>query len=270
MCISPISIVDPKGSSRAQRITVPCGRCLECLSRRRNDWSLRLSQELKRAESAFFITLTYDDEHIPYVNGSPAVVKKDVQDWLKRYRKLIAPTKVRYFLVSEYGATTLRPHYHLLLFNAPTKNLEEDVASTWQKGHIHVGTVTAESIHYCTKYCLVLDGVTYPEELKPFMLCSQGIGINYITDAIVEYHNERESDEVTLYGHKHKLPRYYKDKIFSDDLRASIGEDNRKAMQLSSMKLDEKYGVVKADRLKREAYINKQIILKRNSKKHKL
>lgn len=83
------------------------------------------------------------------------LVKKDMQDWLKRLRQNIRPFKIRYFLVGEYGGETQRPHYHVILFNFPLDlDLDRVLTETWTFGLYHIGTVTPASIHYCSKYSL--------------------------------------------------------------------------------------------------------------------
>ena len=47
---------------------VPCGRCLPCQKKRRSDWSLRLEHEYLADDSAFFITLTYDDHNLSLIH----------------------------------------------------------------------------------------------------------------------------------------------------------------------------------------------------------
>lgn len=55
------------------------------------------------------------------------VWKKDVKDWIKRFRtnyeRLTGRTGVRYFLCSEYGPKTKRPHYHAIFFGLDKKDL---------------------------------------------------------------------------------------------------------------------------------------------------
>lgn len=113
-----------------------------------------------------FITLTYDDEHLP-AGGN--LVPKDVQNWLKRLRKATAPMRLRYYLVGEYGDTTERPHYHVALFGYPGcsygitrfTNLASErsccprcdqVRSTWGKGSVLLGQLTTESAQYIAGY----------------------------------------------------------------------------------------------------------------------
>ena len=46
-------------------LEVPCGKCVSCLRKRKNDYAARLSREVKNASSMFFVTLTYNNSHIP-------------------------------------------------------------------------------------------------------------------------------------------------------------------------------------------------------------
>lgn len=112
-------------------------------------------ENLCHANSAF-VTLTYAPEFLPMRGDKPTLVPKDLQDWLKRYRAVIAPLKVRFYAVGEYGEDDVerklwgRPHYHVLLFGGVVS--EELVSKTWGKGLVHVGTVTADSAGYVAGY----------------------------------------------------------------------------------------------------------------------
>lgn len=231
-CLSPISVTDPRFGNPKIRVTVPCGKCYACLSRRRHDWTFRLKQELKVSTSAFFVTLTYDDEHLPRnSDGVPIVVKRDVQLFFKRLRKAIYPKKIRYFAVSEYGTKNIRPHYHVILFNFPiASNLDAVLHDCWTLGFVSVGDVNGASINYVCKYCLSYSDVDqFP--VRPFMLCSRrpAIGSNYCTnDDIVRYHKLNNNDFVVDDGgFKSVMPRYYRDKIFSPLQRTILSNKRR-------------------------------------------
>ena len=73
----------------------------------------RLLLESCTAEKTLFVTLTYADEHLPEGGN---LSYEDVRDFLKRLRSRLAPRKMRYYLVGEYGDITFRPHYHALVF----------------------------------------------------------------------------------------------------------------------------------------------------------
>lgn len=207
---------------------VPCGKCELCLSKKREQWFFRLWNELRQSTSAYFITLTYNDKHLP---EDRRVNKKHVDDFLKRFRKSIEPYKIRYFLVSEYGEDFGRPHYHMLLFNFPScLNIREYLKKTWTfcDDYIFdypevVGSVTARSISYVCKYCLSILDSDDPDS-KTFMSASRrpGIGLNYLTPSMVRYLKEHSDGRAFTNGRFYALPRYYRDKVFDDNEKAKL------------------------------------------------
>lgn len=202
-------------------IAVPCGKCLICLSNKREDWSFRLMQEYKVSSSAYFITLTYSEKYLP----SMGVSKRHFQLYMKRLRKLVdKDTKypVRYYAVGEYGGETKRPHYHAIIFNADEKSIRQAWAffnkvrnKVEPIGIVHVGNVTEASVAYVLKY--VVQKYEYPEGLNPsFSLMSRGhgLGANYLSDAMVAWHRSGDRVYALQYGVKRRLPRFYKEKIW--------------------------------------------------------
>lgn len=55
--------------SRSYTVFIPCGKCYACECASRAEWALRMKYEFrdKRNVSAYFLTLTYDDDHLPVV-----------------------------------------------------------------------------------------------------------------------------------------------------------------------------------------------------------
>lgn len=124
---------------------VPCGHCTECRLKYRKEWSLRLLNELEMSDNAYFLTITYDDDHIP---PSKSLKKDDLIRFMKSLYKAIErfykDNKIknykpfRYFACGEYGGDyddlkkgnfeNCRCHYHAIVFNVPfndfTKNIE--------------------------------------------------------------------------------------------------------------------------------------------------
>jgi len=213
-CIAPIAIDSPH---RIYTQEVPCGRCYSCLQNRRNEWTFRLVNELRVAESGYFVTLTYEEEKIPktrkwsmYDVGT--LVKEDLQKFNKRIRSEIMmceepdgrwlkksektenwSPKYRYFGCGEYGSRGDRPHYHILMFNLPHNYVDYDnyhkemyskkIEGLWGKGIVHIGNIEQASCHYVAKYTL---GDLITEEgwdehgdprLKPFAIMSRKPGI---------------------------------------------------------------------------------------------
>lgn len=203
--------------NQSTRILVPCGKCPACLANKANEWAFRLENEFKRSFNAFFVTLTYDDDHLPYdVNGKPCFSKRDVQLFVKRLRKK-SETKLKYYATAEYGERYNRPHYHAIIFNLKTKDTYDTLRSTWQNGNVDIGTCTSASIRYTTKYCLKGSATKKGQE-EPWRLQSQKLGDNYIKT----HKKWHIADKTRFYsvkqdGVKIALPRYYKDKIYNDD-----------------------------------------------------
>ncbi len=226
-CISPLTLVQ-----KGKRNTVPCGKCNYCLQANRAQWSFRLRQELKVAETAHFLTLTYDDAELPLSpSGIPELRKEHVQLFMKRLRKNHAKTgktiwkgtkyahrsskwpSLRYYFVGEYGTKTDRPHYHAIMFNLHQDTLGT-LADIWGQGHVQLGNVNAASIHYVTKYVVNRHG-DYETKAKPFANISKGIGKNYLINS--KWHIGTELKNYAIQDeHKVKLPRYYTNKIFDE------------------------------------------------------
>lgn len=112
----------------------------------------RLLLEAHGHESNCFVTLTYEDEHIPRLaNGLETLSIRDHQLFLKRLRWWLPPSSLRYYIVGEYGETTFRPHYHAALFGIG-RDSEEIVQRAWGKGFVHVGDLEKESAQYIAGY----------------------------------------------------------------------------------------------------------------------
>lgn len=129
-------------------IPASCSTCDVCRIKRKRLWANRIMLESYCHGDSSFVTLTYDDKHLP-TNGT--LVPKDAQDWLKRLRFAIAPRKIRYYLVGEYGGETWRPHYHAAVYGLSVME-QETVRSTWQMGHVLLGNLTPASASYIAGY----------------------------------------------------------------------------------------------------------------------
>lgn len=165
-CISPIFV-------RSQQQLVPCGKCAFCIKKAINAWAIRLNHELEYSSAAHFLTLTYDENHLP---ADGQLCKRDVQLFLKRLRKENAG--IRYFLIGEYGTEKARPHYHAIIFNLEDQSL---VTKHWQLGYVSGSPVKGGCINYMLNYMAIPapDGITE----KPFRLMSRrpGLGSGYLT-----------------------------------------------------------------------------------------
>lgn len=199
---------------------VRCGRCMACRLTKAADWSARILHEFHQFDySGCFVTLTYNDESLP-PGGN--LVKKDLQNFIKRLRKDVAPLKIKYFACGEYGEDpihTKRPHYHAIILGIRPyqKQVIEDAWSLYgtKKGHVVVGSVTDQSINYTTKYITKKLGglqgqVEYGTKTPPFQIQSQGMGLQWANE---NYTSLEETGKITIKGRPSGIPKYYKQKL---------------------------------------------------------
>lgn len=141
---------------------LPCGKCIECRLDYARQWAIRCVHEAQMHPENCFITLTYDDEHLP---KDGKLDYSHFQKFMKKLRKLQdAPMGV--FVTGEYGEKTKRPHWHAIIFNWAPKDrvlkytsergdsvyTSETLSNLWAKGLSEFGSVTFESAGYCARY----------------------------------------------------------------------------------------------------------------------
>lgn len=112
--------------SVSQFIEIGCGQCVGCRLERSRQWANRCLLELEYHDSAYFVTLTYNDDFVPVsYYGDPetgeaqpslTLRKRDFQLFMKRLRKAFPRDKIRFFSCGEYGPQTFRPHYHAIIY----------------------------------------------------------------------------------------------------------------------------------------------------------
>lgn len=251
MCLQPQITKAPSGVGLS---SVPCGHCLECLQQYQQDWTCRISEEVKAWDSCIFFTLTYGSDSVPYLvdgtllvrssglsdlklsgldlfvynrplsedtrsfridrkvfldnyldSGSSSsvavqtVLYDDVREWLKYCRKWydrhvssvdfrglsVSPSlkdlsyidldgvsrlypksayskSFKYFITSEYGPRTLRPHYHGVIFGV-SEDIFRNVFAKWWIDHFGDGSLRSVKFSkydcskggalYIAKYC---------------------------------------------------------------------------------------------------------------------
>lgn len=186
---APVRLWPPLGTHTTK---LPCGSCIGCKTDHAADWSRRAQHEASSWDHNCFVTLTYDNESLPYRGY---LEPKDLQRFLKRLRRALdrrppallttpiphyhlrrlpkgvqGPRQqvvrtgfIRYLASGEYGDRTSRPHYHILLFNCEFadkvrvgKDLYESptLAKLWKHGVHRIGTLTGASANYVAQYTL--------------------------------------------------------------------------------------------------------------------
>lgn len=205
---------------------VPCGSCVGCRMNKAKEWKIRNCLELMYRKEAYFITLTYDDAHLPRDDkGLPVLVKSDLQNFFKRLRNYI---DCRYFACGEYGELTGRCHFHILLYahldgfrlvgvNRFTNDL---ISKCWTLGNHLVEEVTPGSIAYVSGYVEKKqnDPNWHFYSIKPFITMSRkpGIGMEWLAD-----HMDVIKATKKVYGRfaddvratSASLPKAFKDKL---------------------------------------------------------
>lgn len=187
-------------------LTVPCGKCAECLLGKRNEWLFRIQSEVFHSSlPSFFVTFTYSDEFLP----SAGVSIKDLQNFFKRLR--FVHSEFKYYAVGEYGGKFQRPHYHVILINYPASALD-NLQKKWSKGFVYVGSVEPASIKYvAAHHSMPLDELTPEGFNKAFRIVSKGLGLSYLTPSIKQYFEDIKVPVATIEGGvKVPLPRYLK------------------------------------------------------------
>ncbi|UPW41056.1 replication initiator protein [Sigmofec virus UA08Rod_5658] len=175
----PASLEDRDKMQRQGRVLqLPCRHCVGCRLAKSREWANRAVMEQLYHDESWFLTLTYDDEHLPpafpvdpstgeILSVHATLVKKDLQDFMKRLRKN-SGQRIRYFSAGEYGSQTYRPHYHLLLFGLHLDDVQvinhnfagqayyisPFIEKCWSFGMHILGPVTWQSSAYVARYTM--------------------------------------------------------------------------------------------------------------------
>lgn len=218
-------------------IAVPCGHCEDCLKANARAWSIRILEEAKQYKNNYFITLTYDDEHLP-LNGS--LVKDEISKFNKKLKtylnRLGMNSYFRFFGVGEYGSQTFRPHYHVIYFNLDLPDIRlwrknelgqfifrsDFLESCWSMGNIEIGSVSVQSACYVARYCdkkkknLTREDLDLMKKfnLEPEFSCMSrrpGIGANYIVNLIDNVKNGVY--KIQYKNNNFSIPKFYTKKF---------------------------------------------------------
>lgn len=221
-CYTPLKAYRAAGGSIAwdsrrgysdRPLELRCGKCVSCRMRWARDWAIRCVHEAQMHERNWFITLTYDDVHVPKDYG---LSMRDWQLFCKRLRK--AAGKFRYFACGEYGSETFRPHFHMCAFGL---NEISGVEKAWGAGLVHIGTLTFASAAYTAGYvakkALGRGGSPFPGVRKEFVVMSRnpGLGAKWLERYKGDVY---PSDEIIHEGQSYRPPRFYDDRLPEPEL----------------------------------------------------
>lgn len=179
-----------------------------------------------------FVTLTYDEEHVP---PAGSLDRQAVPLFMKRLRKEVG--RVRVFYCGEYGEELGRPHYHACLFGwFPSDAIcvgergnhevwrSATLSRLWPYGFHEVGSVTFDSAAYVARYVVkkvrgefadehytavdVESGEVFVRE-REFAQMSRNPGLGF--GWFRRFGGELERDGTVIEGGQEvPMPRYYR------------------------------------------------------------
>jgi hypothetical protein len=203
-------IFRPPIGADLESITLPCRQCIGCRIEHSRQWAIRMTHEQQMHPDNCFLTLTYNDEHLP---SDGSINLRHIQNFLKRFRKKFVPKNpyppysdarkkfqfkhgIRFFQCGEYGEQNSRPHYHVCVFNFdfPDKVLfkhsnefpiysSEILSDLWGKGFCTIGELTFESAAYVARY--VTKKITGPQSEDHYFIFHPETG--EINDILPEF-----------------------------------------------------------------------------------
>lgn len=157
-------------------LEVPCGKCVGCRLEYSRQWANRcvLESVVHPESTNWFLTLTIDDDHLILgKEGFATVHFDDVSEFMKRLRDRWdhqhgVSSGIRFYACSEYGDTTMRPHYHMLVFGLPLYDLElykttgngdvlyksMELTELWKQGYVVVGEFNWNTAAYTARYVM--------------------------------------------------------------------------------------------------------------------
>lgn len=248
-----------KRSSYYQYEQIPCKKCWACQLNYSAEWATRIMLEAKETPGEnWFITLTYDDDHLPiageieteegtYENDGTwngTLYEHDMVKFINSLRKYYENKGIKgikYFYCGEYGETTGRPHFHLILLHCPleiekfhdvhvdtnfkahwkskqienlwaeeTTDLETNKVKRTPKGLVDIAELEWSCAAYVARYCTKKisfdrDRRVYYEQGKmpEFIRMSNGIGMEWYK--------------------KHKNEIYKNDELIMRTIKGNVG-----------------------------------------------
>lgn len=187
-------------------VFIPCRKCEGCFAQEAMYWAIRVYHEASQHERNCFVTLTYDNDHLP-----PSLEQPVFSKFIRKLRD--ADVKLRYFACGEYGERTRRPHYHAIIFGQDflggAIRINEQLYTNpyldkmWGMGQVTIGQFSMESACYVAGY--VHKKIGDPDTFR-VMSRRPGIGHSWFS----KYHEDiAKRGLVTIDGKELPFPPYY-------------------------------------------------------------
>lgn len=237
--------------------TIPCRHCYGCLVNYSAEWATRIMLEAMNYDQVYFLTLTYDDEHIippanPKSNFAGTLYPDDITQFIDSIRHDLRKQgikDIKYFYCGEYGQGTdnPRPHYHMILFGVPlewSENYDYYVDKTffkerfknpyidkyWDKGMVEISVCEWNTAAYTARYCVkkIFEKESdYDDEgvFHEFVRMSNGIGKDYYEKNKDKIYSSDSILMKNIHGKtcNYKPPKYF-DKMFKDERPTEMWE----------------------------------------------
>lgn len=245
LCKSPIPVKNMAG-------TAPCRQCQLCRQNKRRQKTTRMALEARNWNDSLFVTLTYDDEHLPtqymdpntgqyFFHDGGVLCPPDLRLFINKIRVKLPPKSFRYFACGEYGDETFRPHYHLVFFGFSKAKHESLIRESWSEPYSKIPFCSPDRLdvqvpksdwdvaQYCCSYIMKrMTNASDPrlENRTPeFFRSSKGIGLSFVDDYVRALQTQsgnaytaRMEDiprSILLNGKNLPLDRYMQEKILN-------------------------------------------------------
>lgn len=203
----------------------------------------------EKDDSGYFIPwseLKYSDwsykdrDYLKSRRNFPVVSVQDVQKFVKRLRQYFyneTSSTFRYYIASEYGPTTFRPHYHgVLFFDSPSAaaKIGEMLRASWWLNDmpIQFEFVASSATSYVASYVNMfahLPAIYKCKGIRPFALCSRrpALGSSSFSEEKVRQLVQSSAPSVRVHSASDNqlidvpLPSYLKNRLWPRFSRAS-------------------------------------------------
>lgn len=258
--------------------TIPCKKCWACQLNYSAEWATRIMLEAKEHPNNYFITLTYDDLHLPiaekieteteiYENDGTwngTLYDHDMKKFLNSLRQYFHRKKhdgIKYFYAGEYGSTTGRPHFHIILLNCPLDPKQfydphiddnfkahwksNEIEKFWKEGIIDICECEWSCAAYVARYCTKkisykTDKTEYYKQGKmpEYVRMSKGIGFNYLKKNIDQIYEQDGIIMKTVQGNvgSNKPPKAFDRKL--EEWNPELMEMIKKSRQTAAERAD--------------------------------
>ena len=178
------------------------------------EWANRCYLESLTKSPNWFVTLTYNEEHLPrqfFTNDNDEIFevnslqKNDLSSFIKRLRSHYdyydKKNNMSFYACGEYGSNFFRPHYHLLIFGLPIDDLvyhstkngfvtynSPTFENLWKKGFVTINEFSWETAAYVARYMLKKQKGEDFEQYKKFNLVPEFVNMSRSPGIAYDYY----------------------------------------------------------------------------------